>query len=147
MTTTYTAGERILAANMPGPYLLSAMASADTSVATTTLTDLTGASITFTTKTANATIEVDGTFDMQVGATGTAIATGHCIVDGVDQTSQATSSLTTAGQRTTSGQTWVVTIATPGTHTVKLQGALSANSGTCSFRSTHTTIRMLVLDF
>lgn len=147
MTTTFTAGQRILAANMPAPYTQGAASSGDVTINSTTLTDLTGASITITTRTAAATALVIGTFDMQVATTGTAIATGHCIVDGTDQTAQATGSLTTTGQRTTVAQTWTVTLSGATNHTIKLQGLLSAASGSMNFRGTHTKLSIVVFDF
>lgn len=147
MTTTFTAGQRILAANMPAPYTLSQSASADTTINSTTLTDLTGASITITTRTSAATVYITGDFDMQVSTTGTAICTGHCIVDGTDQSAQATGSLTTTSQRCTVTQSWAVTLSGSGSHTIKLQGMLSAASGSMNIRSTHTKLSIVVFDF
>jgi hypothetical protein len=147
MTTSFAAGQRLQAANMPAPYAQSAAASGDTTINSTTLTDLTGASITISTRTTAATVFVTGTFDMQVSTTGTAIATGHCNVDGTDQTAQATSSLTTVGQRSTAVQTWVVTLSGATNHTIKLQGALSAASGSMNIRGTHTKLSIVVFDF
>ncbi len=147
MTTSFTAGQRLQAANMPAPYTLSQAASADTTVSGTALTDLTGASITIATRTASATVFVTGTFDMQVATTGTAIATGHLNVDGVDQTAQATGSETTVGQRGTYEQSWAVTLSGAGNHTIKLQGMLSAASGSMTFRGTHTKLTIIVFDF
>lgn len=147
MTTSFTAGQRLMAANMPAPYALSAAASGDTTINTATLTDLTGASITFTTRTSAATAYVVAAFDMQVSTTGTAVCTGHCIVDGTDQTAQATGSLTTTSQRSTCGQNWVVTLSGAQSHTIKLQAVLSAASGSMNVRGTHTKLSILVLDF
>jgi len=147
MTTSFSAGQRILAANMPAPYVLSQAASADTTINSTTLTDLTGASITFTTRTTAATALVVGTFDMMVASTGTAIATGHCNVDGTDQTSQSTGSETTSGQRGTTTQSWAVTLSGAGNHTIKLQGVLSGASGSMTFRGTHSKLSITVFDF
>lgn len=147
MTTTYSAGQTFKAANVPAPYVVDQNASADTTVSGTALTDLTGASITVTTKTAAATVEIVGIFDMMVASTGTAIATGHCNVDAVDQPRQATGSMTTSGQRGTNAQTWKATLSGAGAHVIKLQGALSSASGSMNFKGTHTSLSVTVYDF
>lgn len=147
MTTSFNAGQTFKAANVPAPYVTDQNASADTTVSGTTLTDLTGATLTVTTRTAAATVEIVGTFDMQVVTTGTAIATGHCNVDGVDQPRQATASMTTTGQRGTNSQTWKATLSGTGAHVIKLQGMLSAASGSMTFKSTHTSLSVTVFDF
>lgn len=146
-TRPLAAGLSSVSGNTPLPYALSQSATADTTVNSATLTDLTGATITLTTGAAAATVYVTATFDMQVATAGTATATGHCIVDGVDQSGQATGSLTTLGQRQTTSQTWKVTLSGAGSHTIKLQGVLSAASGSMTFRGTHTKLSLLVLDF
>ena len=147
MSTSFTAGQRILAANMPASYAQSAASSGDITINGTTLTDLTGASITIATRTVAATVFVIGTFDMQVASTGTATATGHCNIDGTDQAALATGSETTSGQRGTFTQTWVATLSGASNHTIKLQGVLSGASGSMTFRGTHTKLSIIVFDF
>ena len=147
MATTPYAGQTYKAANVPAPYAQSAAASADVLVSGSSLVDLTGATITVSTRTAAATVTVVAAFDMQVSTTGTAIATGHCVIDGVDQSSQATGSMTTVGQRMTTFQSWTATLSGTGSHVIKLQGMLSAASGSMNFRQMHTKLTVTVYDF
>lgn len=146
MTSTPLAGSRIKAANTPDPYILSAPATSSTAISGTPATDLTGATITFTTAQPNASVLVTGVFDAQTTATG-AVGVGTCVVDGATQSGQATWGLTTLNARGTVTQVWNVTLATAGSHTIKLQGALSSASGTVTYGTTHTNINLLVMDW
>lgn len=146
MTTTPLAGARIKAVNTPAPSVVSAAASGTLSATTTTAADITGATVTFTTVNANAVALVIGVFDVNTTATGST-AVGTCVADGATQNSEAIHALTTLNSRETVSQAWNVALASAGSHTIKLQGALSTASGTASFGATHTTITVLVLDW
>lgn len=146
MTTTPTAGQIIKAANVPFPTEMRANASTDTAITSTTLTDV-GVSITFTTENASALVLAFGVFDMAVHTASSNFAVGHCIVDGSDQTSQAVSSMTTVGQRGTQSQNWAASLASAGSHTVKLQAGLSASGGQMDIKTTHTTLLLIIFDF
>lgn len=94
---------------------LVAQASADQTV-TTTQTDVTSATITFTTPVANTKIRWMSVF--RVTSSGSAdVFAGMVVLDGVAQSRQAVWSGTGS---TTVSQTDVVTIATAGAHTIKL---------------------------
>ena len=142
-----TAGSKIRASGVPLPYLLSAAASSSLVQSTTAENPIPGATLTFTTVHANANVQVTGIFDVTTTTAGTGTATGHCQVDGADQANQAIWFLVTASARATIAQSWSVTLAAAGSHTIKLLGMLNAASGVCTFSPTHTTISALVLDY
>jgi hypothetical protein len=145
-STTPTAGSRVKAANTPAPYFMNAAASAPVTVTTTSPTDVTGATITFTTVQANASVLVIGVFDMLTVSSG-ATALGTCIVDGSGTFGEAIHFLGATGARETVVQQWPITGLAAGSHTIKLQAMLSAASGSCTIGSTHTTITATVYDW
>lgn len=140
------AGDRIVAGGLKHPFVVAAAASGNL-VATNTITDITGASVTFNTVTAAATVVVWGVFDISVGSTAAALAQGFCYVDGTQQTSTAVQQLITAGLRDTVAQVWSATLSGSGPHTVKLRGNNNAGSGSATFNQTNTTITVQVYDF
>ncbi|MEO3923017.1 hypothetical protein ABGB07_03925 [Micromonosporaceae bacterium B7E4] len=112
----------------------------------TTISDITGASVTLTTAAANAIAIVDGTFDCNVITTNAStLMLGRLNVDGSDQTAQATYAMDTA-LRGTVTQTWRVTLASAGSHTLKLRGSLSAASGRGVFTFQNTKIQIMILE-
>lgn len=142
------AGDRIVASGLKHPFAVAAAASGTLTATTTTVTDITGATVTFNTVQGAANVLIWGIFDITTSvAAGTTVAVGHCSVDGVDQTAQALHELTTANGRETVAQIWTATLSGSGAHTIKLRGALSAASGTATFGSPHTTITAQVYDF
>ena len=142
-----TAGSKIRASAQPRPYLLSAACSSQLMQSTTTVTAITGATLTFTTVTANANVMITGVFWIVTATAGSGTAVGHCHVDGADQAAQALWALSTLSASGTVSQTWNVSLATPGSHTINLLGALSSASGVASFNPTDTNITALVLDY
>jgi hypothetical protein len=136
----------VKAANTPAPYFMNAAASAPVTVTTTSPTDVTGATITFTTVQANASVLVIGVFDMLTVSSG-ATALGTCIVDGSGTFGEAIHFLGATGARETVVQQWPITGLAAGSHTIKLQAMLSAASGSCTIGSTHTTITATVYDW
>jgi len=126
--------------------LLSARASGSGLTPSTTPADIPGATLTFTTANPNATVLAAGIFDCGCATTGTGLVVGTLVVDGSSQSPESTFGLVTANDRNSVAQVWAVTLASAGSHTLKLQGALTAASGTGSIHATHTGIAVLVLD-
>ncbi|MFD3640953.1 hypothetical protein [Streptomyces griseus] len=114
--------------NRMQPSTTDAIASSATPVlATTTIVDVPGATITLTTTTPNAIYRVVGTFDVLPGATSpTVLVFGFLNVDGVTDTGVAIQGLTSS-IRSTVSQTWRGTLAAAGSHTLKLQASLSGS--------------------
>lgn len=144
-SSTPLAGGRIKAANTPAPYVVSAACSGNLTTSSATPADIAGATVTFTTAQANASVMVIGVFDMTTSSTG-GNGVGTCVLDGSTQSGQAVHGLVTTSDRDTVSQVWNVTLSSAGTHTIKLQGSATA-SGTVVFSNTHTTITVLVLDW
>ena len=94
---------------------------------TTTYADIPDASVTFTTTAANATAVVDAAFDMAVGnADISTEMNGRIMVDGVAGTRIAKHGLDDAGLDRDSTYIYeVFNLTSAGSHTIKLQGALS----------------------
>ncbi len=114
----------------------------------TTATDITGATVTFTTVNDDVDVLIIGTFDAQCNTvSGSTVIQGFCVVDGGAAESGVALFLATASaQRATVVQTWKVTLAAAGSHTIKLQGNKTAAVGTYTIVQTHTKISVLVLD-
>jgi hypothetical protein len=146
MTSTPLAGSRIKAANTPDPYMQQAPSTGGITVSGTAPTTVPGCSITITTAQANASVMVIGVFDMNTVTTGNT-AVGQCQIDGTTQAGEAIHALTTVNARETVSQVWVATLATAGSHTIALYGALAAAGGSCSISSPHTTLTVTVYDW
>lgn len=138
-------GSRIYAAHTPAPYVVSAVCSLNLSTASATPADVVGASVTITTTQANASVLVIGVFDMTTTSTG-GNGIGTCALDGVTQSGEAIHALATLNDRDTVMQQWLLTISTPGSHTIKLQGS-ATSTGTVTISATHTTISATVYDW
>lgn len=141
------AGDRIVASGLKHSFWVAAAASANLTMTTTTVTDITGATVTFNTVQSAATVTVWGVFDTSVNTSGASLASGSCWVDGVSQTPQAIFQLITSGLRATITQVWTATLSGSGSHTIKLRGNLNSAAGSASFNQTHTTITVQVNDF
>lgn len=93
---------------------------------TSTPTDLTGTSVTFTTTYPNTKVWITAFFDVaftngvDIGVTG-ANFIGVALVDGVSLGSTAEAHFN--GQKATVGQQWSTTLASAGSHTIKLRGS------------------------
>lgn len=110
-----------------------ASATSNLTTTSTTLADVPGATLTFTTPRPNVTVVVEASFDMNADAS--TISQGSLVVDGSVQTASIYSQAIRAGI----AQRWVVTLAAAGSHTVKLQGA-RVSGNTTIVGSVHTTI-------
>jgi hypothetical protein len=113
---------------------------------TTTEADITGATVTFTTLRPNARYLCMGSFYFSaIGASGH-IASGKLSVDGTTQTPAANFTGDNATPaRTNSSQTWSGTLATAGSHTLKLRG-VSGAAGVHRVNAGSTTITVFVFE-
>lgn len=101
---------------------------------TTSETDVTGVTQTITTPVANTEVKITAVCD--IGSTGAAdIGFVICHIDGVAQSGNCKWQV--AGRGTVS-QTWVATIATAGSHTIKLRKQKAGSSNTVTLFGTHT---------
>lgn len=95
----------------------------------TTYADISGCSITFTTETDFAVVVMTGVFDAAVGTLNTGIdMNGRIMLDGVAESVLAKHQMDIADRDSVTAISRN-TISTPGSHTVKLQGALSGTGG------------------
>lgn len=138
--TTYKAGQVLTADDLNQSVRGAAQARASGALTvTTTVADAPGATITVTTTEANAVAFVTGVFD--VSNAGNDVFVGALVVDGATQSGQAIAS---GADRKTVSQTWIVTLATAGSHTLKLQANKAGSTASVTLNSTHTTITALV---
>ncbi|MFJ9887186.1 hypothetical protein ACIQRW_15130 [Streptomyces sp. NPDC091287] len=141
---TVTAGQ--LNRMQPVPY--EAIASSATAVlATTTIVDVPGATVTLTTTTPNAIYRVTGIFDVLPGATSASVLVfGFLNVNGTTDTGVAIQGLTSS-MRATVSQTWRGTLAAAGSHTLKLQASLSGALGSgATIRPQNSKISIEILE-
>lgn len=135
------AGDTIIA---PGAFPDVFAAACSGSVAlTTTEADITGATVTFSTVKANAKYMVIASFYMSAVVGNSAVASGKLNVDGANQSGSANFTGVSTNERASVAQSWSGTLASPGSHTLKLRGVLSAGTGV-TVNSTHTTITVFV---
>ncbi len=146
---TFLAGERITAAriNRLQPKTYVAACSSALTATTSTYADITGASITLTTETDNATYTAHAVFDMNVLATsGTILMVGRMQVDSVTDSGIAVYAMD-ALTRATVAMSWRGTIASAGSHTFKLQGALTSGLATGgAFQQDDTKIQVTIYE-
>lgn len=139
----FLAGENITAGrlNRLQPKVYSATATA-TLAASSTDADITGASITLTTEANNATVMVTFFADFDLTGASTATATARCKIDGTAVGPFAEYGAEVTTDRSTSGNTFVTTIATAGSHTIKLVGTTAASQTI----TTQTTLSVVVTE-
>lgn len=144
----FSAGQTLTAAqlNRVQPTTYIGVASVDLTLSTTE-TDVTGATVTFSTQAANAVFVVTGSFDFYASiVSGTTTMQGRCAVDGSSQTGEADATLMTSGSRVPGAKTWRGTLAASGSHTIKLRGLKDVAAGTYQILSTHTRILVVVYE-
>lgn len=132
----FLSGDRLTSDRMnaiqPVPYM--AQADATLTRTDTTYADISGASITFTTLTDFAIYVVDAEFDCAVGTSSASTdMNGRIVVDGVAEAGLAKHQMDNL-DRDSVYTTARGSLATPGSHTIKLQGALSAAAGSGTFQ-------------
>jgi hypothetical protein len=127
--------------------LLTAIASSDLDL-TTTDTDVAGATVTFTTTRPNARYMCIGTFYFSALLANSSIASGKLSVDGATNQSRFANftGSNTVPDRGTMSQTWVGTLASAGSHTLKLRGVHLTTSNAVRVNSSHTTITVMVFE-
>lgn len=139
------AGETIAASDIPVITSYNVIQSAALTL-TTTFTDVTGVTQTFSTSRANATAVVFATCDffitVAIGAGG--LTGGQVVVDGVAQAGQADLNANIAN-RGTAGVVWTGTLASSGSHTIKLQARKTINAGTAAIE-TQTKMVIMVIE-
>lgn len=129
----YTAGQKLSATdlNTNMTKLLSARGTTASATVTTTVADLSGCTLTFTTAEVNTIVLVTGVFDAQINGA-TDIFSGILDVDG---SSQSNTAILNGTVRATVTQQWLITLATAASHTLKLRVQKTNNSNTVTVRS------------
>lgn len=112
---------------------------------TTSETDVTGATITLSTAAANAIYQVTGIFYFNEIATTNNDPQGKLSVDGVVSTRIATFGGQVAGDECTASQVWTGTLASAGSHTLKLRVVAPAVSQ-WEIVATHTVIQVTIYE-
>ncbi|WP_405391051.1 hypothetical protein OG596_26280 [Streptomyces sp. NBC_01102] len=106
--------------------------------------DVTGATVTFNTTAANATAVVQTVFDIDYTAATTTLGSGRLNVDGVGESEYAIFRQGSAtGGRGTVAQTYRVTLASAGSHTLKLTHTVPTN---CRLQGVYTTLTATVYE-
>lgn len=109
-------------------------------------TDITGATVTFTTETDNAVYVAEGFFDMDwtAGAAVGLVIIGKLAVDGAIQSEEAHAEQAAGanGDRMSTAMGWRGTLATAGSHTIKLVG--SVPDADQKINGTHTTLLVTI---
>lgn len=115
-----------------------AACSSDTTVGTSD-SDLAGTTLSFTTLEANTVIRVTAVFDISSTQAGDIFIGSLAVDGGSNQTGEAHYQ---AVGRSTVTQTWIITIATAGSHNVRLRVRKNNNGGTVTAFATHSSIVM-----
>lgn len=97
---------------------------------TTSQADVTGATVTFSTGRTNVTCWVTGSFDLRTTGTGTGYCYGLVLVDGVASSRRAIWLHPAAETRTPGVVSFPVTLASAGSHTIKLRAYKDVGAGT-----------------
>jgi hypothetical protein len=113
---------------------------------TTAFVDVPGVTVTFTTLNPNAIAMVTAVFDHQctVVAAG-ALGLGQLVVDGASPAKQLIGSAAVVNRENIS-QTWTVTLAAAGSHTIKMQARKTNGATTVILNAVHTGIDITVID-
>lgn len=126
----FLAGERITAArlNRLKPAVYSATGSSNLAL-TTTDTDISGATVTFTTDTDGATYSVIAVFSYDITSATTASTLGVCQLDGTPLSGQSRWSGEVGTDFGMAPQQWTGSVGTAGSHTFKLSASMSLGTG------------------
>lgn len=124
------AGQTIQAINFQQD--LEAVASADATI-TTSVADIAGATLTFTTANANSVIKVEATWDWRLTALGTGYCYGEINVDGTTDNRKSLFVAQSVETRLPGFLSKKFVLASAGTHTVKLQCHKDSSGGTAFF--------------
>ncbi|MFF4834113.1 hypothetical protein [Streptomyces sp. NPDC001315] len=141
----FLAGERVTAARLnrlqPKTYRAAATGLLN---GPQTAADVPGATVTFTTEAANAVYVVDAWFDYDLSGSTTLLGSGNIHVDGVIQAEYAVFQANVVNDRSSVGHTYRGTLATAGSHTIKLVGSPVANQTINTYSSVTITIYEVV---
>lgn len=148
----WNAGQRVTASKLSTTRLYTACDASLT--VTTVITDVSGLSLTFTTTRDNVTVDAIAFLDAEaVGADPlTGVLVGRLDVDDVEESAQiiwdAGANNTTADDmRTMVGQSWVFTLASAGSHTVKIvANRVGGTAGDLRINAVHSTLKLVVED-
>jgi hypothetical protein len=143
----FLSGDRLTSARLSNiqPVTYFAQCDATLTRTDTTYADISGATITFNTATNNAKVVVDAEFDCAVGTLSTTTdMNGRIVIDGAAEPGLAKHQMDVT-DRDSVYTTTLATIATAGSHTIKLQGALSAAAGSGTFQL-FTCLRVTVYE-
>lgn len=114
---------------------------------TTTEVDITGATVTFTTTRPNAKYVATGSFYFSALLANSSIASGKLSVDGTVQGRFANfTGSNTVPDRGSLSQTWAGTLASAGSHTLKLRGVHLTTAAAVRVNTAHTTITVMVFE-
>lgn len=148
----WAAGDRVTASKLSTTRVMAVCSAA--LLVTTTATDLTDLTSTFTTTRANVDVHVLGVLDaITIGAdpvTGTLV--GELVVDGSAQAAQilwnaGTDATPNDGNRATVSQSWLVTLASAGSHTIKMRASrVAGTAGDLNVNATHSTMSLTIED-
>lgn len=138
-----SAGDIIRAADV-GHTIHEARCTSPVNLTTTSATDITGATVTFTTSKDDVEVTAVMLIDITNGGTGWSVASAWLDVDGVDEAALAVAD--ESAVRGTVGQAYSFTLATAGSHTIKMQGRVEVASGTAIVTATHTGFVATVYD-
>lgn len=116
--------------------VLEAVVSSDQTV-TTTETDVAGASITVTTTQTNTKVKITASLDCELTGTAGDFPFVVCHVDGVAQSANLKFQVLGRASR---ARTWVVTLGTAGSHTIKLRRQKIGTANTATIYSTHSNL-------
>jgi hypothetical protein len=140
----FASGEKIRASRLNRIQPVSYLANANGDVpALSTDVDVPGATITLTTLAANAVYVAVAFFDFDLTGASTATGTGKLVVDGATQTATANMAGEVTTDRMTPGQTWKGTLASAGSHTLKLTATTGASQ---IVQDTHTTLQVTIYE-
>lgn len=114
----------------------SARATGSVTAVTTTVTDVAGASVSFSTAEPNTVVKITGVFD--VDSSGGDIFVGVCVVDG--GSAESGEAHFSGIGRGTVVQHWIVTLTSSGAHTAKLRCSKTAGGGSTQIYATHSVI-------
>lgn len=138
----FASGQRLTAARLnrvqPATYI--GVQSAQLTLSAT-MTDVPGCSITLATLTDGAVYVAQAVFDFDLTAATTSTQTGRLLVDGAAQTQVARFGAEVSTDTATVAQQWRGTLATAGTHTLKIQG-----SGTSAVLFAHSTLLVTIYE-
>jgi hypothetical protein len=128
--SVFTAGQKLRASdlNRACPTELEQASTADYTL-TGSFADITGATLTFTTSVPNAVTIIDADFDLRMYAAGVGYCYGAAMIDGVLNARQCLQVAQTTETRVHGRLRIKTTLASAGSHTIKLQGKKDGAGG------------------